>query len=77
MWGGFKMEDKRFDNQELEILSNEYAMVRFGKVKTGNGYRLLIQSSNGEQIFLDPTILEAIVSLDHDSFSRLVMMVIE
>ncbi|MEH7251574.1 hypothetical protein V7111_05560 [Neobacillus niacini] len=64
-------------NLELEKLSNEFAMVRFGKVRMGNGERLLIQSSGGEQVLLDPTILDAIASLGHEELSRLLVAVTE
>ena len=65
------------NNLELERLSNEFAMVRFGKVKMGNGERLLILSSGGDQVLLDPTILEAIASLGHEDLSRLLVAVSE
>ncbi|MEH7248614.1 hypothetical protein V7114_17710 [Neobacillus niacini] len=58
-------------------MSNEFAMVRFGKVNMGNGERLLIQSSGGDQVFLDPTILEAIAQLGHEDLSRLIVAVTE
>ncbi|MGK7377319.1 hypothetical protein ACSFXN_05720 [Planococcus sp. 1R117A] len=66
------------DKSNLEILSNEFAMVRFGKVKVGNGERLLIQvPSSGDFVLLDPIVLEAIAELGHDELSQLLVKVSE
>ncbi|MBM4764994.1 hypothetical protein [Bacillus sp. B15-48] len=62
------------DTTNLQKLSNEFAMVRFGKVTMQNGERLLIQSSGGDQVLLDPILLEAIASLGHEDLSRILVV---
>lgn len=57
----------------LQRVSNEFAMVHFGKVRVGNGERLLIENpSSGEYVLLDPVVLEAIVDLEIEDLSKLV-----
>jgi len=59
--------------RELARLANEYSGVIIGLVETGAGPRLSIESNrSGHQVALDPTVLEAIASLDESSLSRLV-----
>ncbi|MFS0823137.1 hypothetical protein [Bacillus sp. 1P02SD] len=65
-------EAMSYDKSTLERLSNEFAMVYFGKVKTGNGERLLIQDTDDNQVLLDPVVLAAIVALDDDLLSKIV-----
>ena len=60
-------------DNELQRVSNEFAMVHFGKVRVGNGERLLLENpSSGDYVLLDPVVLEAIVDLNIDELSKLV-----
>ena len=44
------MENKKLNNKQL--ISNEFAMVRFEKVLVGNGERLLLEIPGSDQSIL-------------------------
>jgi hypothetical protein len=59
--------------EDLETLSNEFAFVRFGKVSSGNGDRLFIDSpSRAQSTLLDPVVLEALTILTPAQLTRIV-----
>ena len=74
------MRSKPYDlgENQLQRVSNEFAMVHFSKVRVGNGERLLLENpSSGDYVLLDPVVLEAIVDLGSDELSKLVEKVRE
>jgi hypothetical protein len=62
----------------MESLSNEFGYVRFRRVITGNGERLLVESPmRGRRILLDPVVLDALTCFTPDALSELVTSIDE
>ncbi|GAB2857089.1 hypothetical protein GCM10022221_65850 [Actinocorallia aurea] len=57
-----------------QSLSNEFALVRFTPVVTGNGERLLLESPRrGRRVLLDPVVLDALTCFTPEALSDLVI----
>ncbi|WP_426243626.1 hypothetical protein [Nocardioides sp. LHG3406-4] len=61
------------ESDVIAQLVNEYAAVTVRLDRASAGPRLLLQAERtGDQVALDPVVLEALASLDRRSLSRLV-----
>ncbi len=69
------MSDDELDLQVagFPTVTNEFAIVSFGKVQTGNGERLVLDSPTKQRrVLLDPVVLDALTGFSPEELSHLV-----
>lgn len=59
--------------ERFPTVANEFAIVGFGKVQTGNGERLVLHSpTKKRRVLLDPVVLDALTGFTTEELSELV-----